>query len=71
MGSASDLYSASVPITMYAISRYTGPRYNGTRLYNGLSVEHYYDVIMRDGVSNHQPRDCLFNRLFIRRSKKT
>ena len=25
----------------------------------------------RDGVSNHQPRDCLFNRLFRRKSKKT
>ena len=25
----------------------------------------------RDSVSNHQPRDCLFNRLFMRRSKKT
>ena len=25
----------------------------------------------RDGVSNHQPRDCLLNRLFIRRSKKS
>ena len=25
----------------------------------------------RDSVSNHQPRDCLFNRLFTRRSKKT
>ena len=25
----------------------------------------------RDGVSNHQPRDCLFNRLFRRRSQKT
>ena len=25
----------------------------------------------RDGVSNHQPRDCLLNRLFGRRSKKT
>ena len=24
-----------------------------------------------DGVSNHQPRDCLLNRLFKRRSKKT
>ena len=24
-----------------------------------------------DGVSNHQPYDCLFNRLFRRRSKKT
>ena len=25
----------------------------------------------RDSVSNHQPRDCLFNRLFTHRSKKT
>ena len=25
----------------------------------------------RDGVSNHQPRDCLLNHLFWRRSKKT
>ena len=25
----------------------------------------------KDGVSNHQPHDCLFNRLFGRRSKKT
>ena len=25
----------------------------------------------RDGVSNHQSRDCLLNRLFRRRSKKT
>ena len=24
-----------------------------------------------DSVSNHQPRDCLLNRLFRRRSKKT
>ena len=25
----------------------------------------------RDGVSNHQPQDCLLNRLFRRRSRKT
>ena len=25
----------------------------------------------RDGISHHQPYDCLLNRLFIRRSKKT
>ena len=25
----------------------------------------------RDGISNHQPHDCLLNRLFRRRSKKT
>ena len=32
---------------------------------------HYNDVIMNDGVSNHQPHHCLLNRLFGRRSKKT
>ena len=32
---------------------------------------HYGDVIMGDSVSNHQPRDCLLNRLVRRRSKKT
>ena len=31
---------------------------------------HYNDVIM-SGVLNHQPHDCLLNRLFRRRSKKT
>ena len=25
----------------------------------------------RDGISNHQPHDCLLNRLFRRRTKKT
>ena len=25
----------------------------------------------RDGISNHQPRDCLFNRLFRPRLKET
>ena len=32
---------------------------------------HYSDAIMSDGVSNHQLHDCLLNRLFRRRSKKT
>ena len=35
----------------------------------------YYSLQLRhngrDGVSNHQPHDCLLNRLFRRRSKKT
>ena len=35
------------------------------------NVCHYCDVIMcRGSVSNHQPHDCLLNRLFRRRSKK-
>ena len=32
-------------------------------------MKHY--VIMADSVSNHQPHDCLLNRLCRRRSKKT
>ena len=33
---------------------------------------HYNDVIMgRESVSNHQSHDCLLNRLFRRKSKKT
>ena len=31
----------------------------------------YYNDVIIDGVSNHQPRDCLLKRLFRRRSKKT
>ena len=31
----------------------------------------YWRQIGRDSVSNHQPHDCLLNRLFRRRSKKT
>ena len=32
---------------------------------------HYNDVITGDSVSNHKPHDCLLNRVFRRRSKKT
>ena len=34
-----------------------------------LSLQWRHNVC--DSVSNHQPHDCLLNRLFIRRSKKT
>ena len=49
----------------------------------GKHISHHWIPIIRarnallwrhnghDGVSNHQPRGCLLNRLFIRRSKKT
>ena len=37
-----------------------------------VSSIHNSDVIIgRDGVSNHQPHDCLLSCLFRRRSKKT
>ena len=37
--------------------------------YSKYKTFHYIDVIM--GASNHQPHDCLLNRLFGRRWKKT
>ena len=36
---------------------------------NGKSLQWRHDK--RDGVSNHQPHDCILNRLFKCRSKKT
>ena len=36
---------------------------------SGRTLQWRHNV--RDGVSNHQSHDCLFNRLFRRRSKKT
>ena len=36
-----------------------------------MSRLHYSDVKERDGVSNHRRVDCLLNRFFRRRSKKT
>ena len=38
-------------------------------LLESLSLQWHHNE--RDGVSNHQPHDCLLNRLFKRRSKKT
>ena len=41
------MYSTSVAAVMYVISRYTGPRYNGTWLYNHmLSKRHSYGELM-------------------------
>ena len=39
-----------------------------------FTIYHYCDILChngRDGVSNHQPHDCLLNPLFRRRSNKT
>ena len=53
----------------------------GVTTWTGKLLVHNNDIIDsmplrwrhngHDGVSNHQPYDCLFNRLFRRRSKKT
>ena len=41
----------------------------GRHITYGLSLQWRHNE--RDSVSNHQPHDCLLNRLFRRRSKKT
>ena len=38
---------------------------------SSFAFDHYNDVIERDGVSDNQPHDCLLNRLFRHKSKKT
>ena len=51
-------------------------RHRGTNALESTSVRQLmaiygYSHNERDSVSNHQPHDCLLNRLFRRRSKKT
>ena len=57
-------------------------RYQTTTNHNMANCVHWHCAVPpttslrwrhngRDGVSNHQPYDCLFNSLFRRRSKKT
>ena len=64
--------SGAVPILSLFLSFFLPP----TPL-NSLLINHYPPIPLewshngRDSVSNHQPDDCLFNRLFRRRSKKT
>ena len=41
----------------------------GASLESALTLQWHHNE--RDGVSNHQPQDCLLNRLFRHRSKKT
>ena len=48
-------------------SHVTGPPINRQR--HGISLRWWHNG--RDGVSIHQPHDCLLNRLFRSRSKKT
>ena len=42
-----------------------------TTIYYHIYVSSRWRHDGHDGVSNHQPHDCLLNRLFRRRSKKT
>ena len=52
---------------------FLGPIYNRSSMFQlKCFCLHYNEVIMGAiGVSNHQPHDCLLNRLFRHRSKKT
>ena len=47
------------------------PEYAEVQKKNGPKVTLRWCHNERDSVSNHQPSDCLLNRLFRRRSKKT
>ena len=42
-----------------------------SRLFSHCMTYLHWRHYGRDSVSNHQPHDCLLNRLFRRRSKKT
>ena len=51
---------------IWLVGRKRGRSFSKRHVYNGKWRHNG-----RDGVSNHQPHDCLHNRLFRRRSKKT
>ena len=55
------------PMSACAISKVNGRDKRWCHCYNPLRWRHNG----RDIVPNHQPHDCLLNRLFRRRSKKT
>ena len=48
-----------------------GRKYDATQIADLISITLQWRRNGRDSVSNHQPHDCLLNRLFRRRSKKT
>ena len=56
-----------VKTVLKVLERDTVSKYMKAHLWRTLQWRHKG----RDSVSNHQPRDCLLNRLFRRRSKKT
>ena len=60
-------HQQSNPLTEPVGARFTGPYAVLPYSFNSLQWRHNG----RDSVSNHQPHDCLLNRLFRRRSKKT
>ena len=51
------------------VSLWISDRYKNMRCDNSSTLQWRHNA--RDGVSNHQQFDCLLNRLFRRRSKKT
>ena len=61
---------SSCPGTAGTVERYVGRgNYHTGWLQGDTSLQ--WRHIRHDGVWNHQPQDCLLNRLFRRRSKKT
>ena len=68
MSTNADICASSVYVVLYWIPCYAEPSYNGTQQYKH-TLEWRHNG--RDSVSNHQSHDCLLNRSFMRRSKKT
>ena len=77
--------SSHVPSKVWDVITYSFPNFNGCTL-EVWEWDNYISMLGEklnfvstlqwrhnelDSVSNHQPRDCLLNRLFRRRSKKT
>ena len=56
-------------VTVASIQMLNGRQYSNTEHFLRYTLDWRHDG--RDGVSNHQPHDCLLNRLFKRRPKKT
>ena len=69
------VWSKSSSFPRWSWSRYTSFKSDATSsirsLPAGARITVQWRHNERDGVSNHQPHDCLFNRLFRQRSKKT
>ena len=51
--------------------RTVGQSWNSNPEWHGWYIALHWRHNDHDGVSNHQPHDCLLNRLFRRRSRKT
>ena len=64
-----DMRNKPLPEPMMTLFIALHPRHPACMCYIGIPLRWRHNG--RDSVSNHQPHDCLLNRLFRRRSTKT